>query len=154
MAHKSLTLCYFQRWRSFAAQTLPELICCWNGCCDPFPMGVYISSKNASCWCCVCVIQQKRCLWNKVSLRLCVLLVWFKANKYKFETHNKSDLNSNWTFPLRGMKSNYCCVTVLKYSVFLHKNVYCVSLAKKKKACSMAFEFFIKVSLCQISAKI
>lgn len=111
--------------------------------------------KNTFCWCCVCVIQQKRCLWNKGNLWLCVLLVRFKANKYKFEKHNKKDLSSSWTFPLRGMKSNYRCVTVLKYSVLYDKNVYCVSLAKKKKRSLLyGIWIFIKVSLCQISAKI
>lgn len=111
-----------QTW--FAAEMCVMIRSWWEG--------VYLSSKNTSCWCCVCVIQQKWCLWRKVTLWLCVLLVWLKANKYKFEKHNKKDLSSNWTFPLRGMKSNYR-VTVLKYSVLFDKNVYCVSLAKKKK---------------------
>lgn len=64
--------------------TFPDLICCWNVRDDPFLMGVHLPSNNTPCWCCVCVIQQKWLLWNKVNLWLFVLLVWFKANKYKF----------------------------------------------------------------------
>lgn len=39
--------------------TFPDLTCCWNVCCGAFLMGVSLSSNNYSCWCCVCLLQQK-----------------------------------------------------------------------------------------------
>lgn len=136
---------------SFATYTCPCPICCWNVCDDVFLKGVYLSSINIPCWRCVCILQQKWLLWNQVNLWLFVLLVWFQANKYEL-SKTQQDWVSNRMFSSRGMKSNYCCVMVLKYLIFFNnddKNVYCVSLAKKKRkrkktkavACSLAFEF-------------
>jgi len=60
-------------------------------------------------------------------LAMYIFVVRALCNKKEIST-----LDPNRMFSLRGMKSNYCCVTVLKYSVFFDKNVYCVSLAKNK----------------------